>query len=72
MTSKERIMKKYQVRIKRKNGTKIEIEADAVSINGNRIAFFRTGETPLWTKLDNVEIESVNLKLLDRKNRKDD
>ncbi len=62
-------MKKYQVRIRRSNGTKIELEADAVSVRGNRIRFFRIGEPTLWTKLDNVEVESVNLKLL---NRKDD
>ena len=62
-------MKKYQVRIRRTNGTKIDVEADAVSVRGNRIGFFRTGEPTLWTKLDNVEVESVNLKLL---NRKDD
>ena len=62
-------MKKYQVRIRRANGTKIELEADAISVSRNRIGFFRAGETALWTKLDNVEVESVNLKLL---NRKDD
>jgi len=52
-------MKKYKVRIRRKNGTKIELEADAVSVSGNRIGFHRDGEPTLWTKIDNVEVDRV-------------
>lgn len=52
-------MKKYKVRIRRTNGTKIELEADAVSVSGNRIGFHRTGEATLWTKIDNVEVDRV-------------
>lgn len=52
-------MKKYQIRVRRANGTKIELEADAVSVNGNRVGFHRTGEPTLWTKVDNVEVDWV-------------
>jgi len=56
---KEKEMKKYKVRIRRANGTKIELEADAVSVSGNRIGFHRDGEATLWTKIDNVEVDRV-------------
>ena len=51
--------KKYKIRVRRSNGTKIELEADAVSVNRSRIGFHRNGEPTLWTKVDNVEVDLV-------------
>lgn len=48
---------KYKVIIKRRNGTKIHVEASAVSISNNRIGFHFNDKPTLWTKLDDVELD---------------
>ncbi len=50
-------MKKYKIIIKRKNGTKIHVEASAVSISKNRIGFHFNDKPSLWTKLDDIEFD---------------
>lgn len=50
-------MKKYKIIIKRRNGTKIFVEASAVSISKNRIGFHFNDKPSLWTKLDDIEFD---------------
>ena len=52
-------MSTYKIILRRKNGTKINIIANAVSINKNRIGFHFDDRPSLWAKLDDVQLERV-------------
>lgn len=48
---------KYKMIVKRKNGTKINIECNAVSISNGRIGFHFNDKPSLWAKLDDVDFD---------------
>lgn len=50
-------MKKYKMIVKRKNGTKIHVVCDAVSISKGRIGFHSNNKPSLWAKLDDVDFD---------------
>ena len=52
-------MRTYKFILRRKNGTKIHITANAVSVNKNRIGFHFENKPSLWAKLDDVGLERM-------------
>ena len=52
-------MRTYKFILRRSNGTKIHITANAVSVNKNRIGFHFENQPSLWAKLDDVQLEMM-------------
>ena len=53
-------MRTYKFILRRRNGTKIHITANAVSVNKNRIGFHFENKPSLWAKLDDVQLERMS------------